>query len=148
MYCSLVASEIEETAKKAVRIIGMQYNKLYRSPAELPSGTNSMSPLYRAIKNCLFSMEKNMQKRRGQLYREKDPIVPKLTPSCLTVDFEEFIVKEKSVILMDDFFPKYWLTFHMCSLPINDSFKEGLYVSLLSSYDMLSFLCKLHYFCF
>ena len=44
-------SKIEDTAKKAISLIGMQYNKLYRSPAELPSGTNSMSPLYRAIKN-------------------------------------------------------------------------------------------------
>ena len=29
--------KIEETAKKAVSIIGMQHNKLYRSSAELPS---------------------------------------------------------------------------------------------------------------
>ena len=95
-------SKIEETAKNAVSLIGMQYNKLYRSPAELPSGTNSMSPLYRAIKNCLFMSEKKV------LY------------------MQEIIATEKSAILMDDFFPKHWLTFHMCFLPINDRFKEGL----------------------
>ena len=75
-------SKIEETAKKAVSLIGMQYNKLYRSPAELPSGTNSMSPLYRAIKNCLFLSEKKVlyiQKRRRKIYREKDSTVPKST---------------------------------------------------------------------
>ena len=67
-------SKAEETAKKAVSLIGMQYNKLYRSPAELPSGTNSMSPLYRAIKNCLFLSEKKIlymqKKRRSQFYPE------------------------------------------------------------------------------
>jgi hypothetical protein len=67
-------SKAEETAKKAVSLIGMQYNKLYRSPAELPSGTNSMRPLYRAIKNCLFLSEKKIlymqKKRRSQFYRE------------------------------------------------------------------------------
>ena len=128
--------KIEETAKKAISVIGMQYNKLYRSPAELPSGTNSMSPLYRAIKNCLFVSEKKvlfMQKRRRQFYREKDPTVPKLTPTYLMERFEEFIEAEKTATIMDDFFPKHWLTFHMCSLPINDRFKPGLYVSFLIS---------------
>ena len=86
-----------------------------------------------------------MQKRRRQFYREKDPSVPKLTPTCLMDGFEEFSAKEKSGTIMDDFFSKHWLTFLMFSLPINDRFKEGLYVSLLSLYDMLSFLCKLHY---
>ncbi len=128
--------KIEETAKKAVSIIGMQYNKLYRYPAELPSsGTNTMIPLHRAIKNCLFSVEKKvlyMQKRRRLFYREKNPNTPKLTPFYLMDCLEEFKVKEKSGLLMDDFFPKHWLTFHMCSLPINDRFKEGLYVSLFS----------------
>ena len=87
-----------------------------------------------------------MQKRRRQFYREKDPTVPKLTPTYLMDGFEEVLAKEKSGTIMDDFFPKHWLTFHMCSLPINDRFKKGLYVSLFSLYDMLSFLCKLNYY--
>jgi hypothetical protein len=87
-----------------------------------------------------------MQKRRRQFYREKDSTVPKLTPTYLMDGFEEVLAKEKSETIMDDFFPKHWLTFHMCSLPINDRFKKGrLYVSLFSLYDMLSFLCKLNY---
>ena len=109
--------KIEETAKKAVSIIGMQHNKLYRSSAELPSAANTMSPLYRAIKNCLFSVEKKMlymQKRRRQFYREKDPSIPKLTLSYLMDCFEESIVKEKAGLLME-----VDKTFHMCSLPIN-----------------------------
>jgi hypothetical protein len=120
--------KIEETTKKAISAIGMQYNRLYRAPSELPSGTNNMSPLCLAIKNCLFSVEKKalyLQKRRRQFYREKDASMPKLTKTYLMDGFEEYLTKAKSSTIIEDFFPKHWL----CSLPINDRFKKGLYVS-------------------
>ena len=82
--------KIEETAKKAISAIGMQYSRLYRSPSELPSGNNNMSPLYLAIKNCLYSVEKKalyLQKRRRQFYREKDESTPKLTKTYLMDGF-------------------------------------------------------------
>jgi hypothetical protein len=71
--------KIEQTAKKSITAIGMQYNRLYTSPSELPSGTNNISPLYLAIKNCLYAVEKKalyFQKRRRQFYREKDDSTP------------------------------------------------------------------------
>ena len=108
--------KIEETAKKSISAIWMQYNRLYTSPSELPSGTNNMSPLYLAIKNCLYAVEKkalHFQKRRRQFYREKDDSTPKLTKTYLLDGFEEHLTKEKSGTLIEDFFPKHWLCFHM-----------------------------------
>jgi len=140
--------KIEDTAKKAISAIGMQYNRLYRSPSELPSGTNNMSPLYLAIKNCLFSVERKalyLQKRRRQFYREKDASTPKLTKVYLMDGFEEYLTKEKSGTLIEDFFPKHWLCFHMCSFPINNRFKKGLYVSMVTVYNLLYILIVLNY---
>ena len=90
--------KIEEPAKKAISAIGMQYNRLYRSPSELPSGTNNMSPLYFAIKNCLFAAEKKtlyLQKRRRQFYREKDESTPKLTRLILWMALKNSLQKRK-----------------------------------------------------
>ena len=64
-----------------------------------------MSPLYLAIKNCLFSVEKKalyLQKRRRQFYREKNESTPKLTKTYLMDGFEDFIVKEKAGSLIED----------------------------------------------
>ena len=77
-----------------------------------------MSPLYLAIKNCLFSVEKKalyLQKRRRQFYREKDDNTPKLTKTYLIDGFEEdFLAKEKfGSLVVEDFFSKHWLCFHM-----------------------------------
>ena len=69
-----------------------------------------MSPLYLAIKNCLFTVEKKalyLQKRRRQFYREKDESTPKLTKTYLMDGFEQFLTKEKSGCLIEDFFPKH-----------------------------------------
>jgi hypothetical protein len=134
--------KIEDTAKKAISGIGMHYNKLYRSPAELPSGTNSTSHLYLAMKNCLFPVERKvvyLQRRKRQFYREvkaaeeegkgSSEEKPKLSKVYLLDGYEKWLEKEKAGIVMDDYFPKHWLTFHMCSLPINDRFGEGVYVS-------------------
>ena len=134
--------KIEDTAKKAISGIGMHYNKLYRSPAELPSGTNSTSHLYLAMKNCLFPVERKvvyLQRRKRQFYREvkaaeeegkgSSEEKPKLSKVYLLDGYEKWLEREKAGIVMDDYFPKHWLTFHMCSLPINDRFGEGVYVS-------------------
>ena len=63
-----------------------------------------MSPLYLAIKNCLFSVEKKalyLQKRRRQFYREKNESTPKLTKTYL---MDGFIAKEKAGSQIEDFF--------------------------------------------
>jgi hypothetical protein len=124
--------KIEDTAKKAVSEIGMHYNKLYRSPEELPSGTNNTSRLYLAIKNCLFPVEKKflyLQKRRRQFYRERESkSKEKVSKAYLMEGFEEFIAEEKANLIVEDYFPKHWLTFQMCSFPINERFPGGVYV--------------------
>ena len=128
-------SKIEDVAKKAVSQVNLFYNRLYRTPIELPSGSISMSHLYRAIKNCLFSVEKKalyLQRRKRQFYRERDRNDKhlQLSKMYLMEGFEDFIREEKSTFIVQNYFPKHWLSFHMCSSPINDRFPNDFYVSV------------------
>jgi hypothetical protein len=66
--------KIKDYVQKAVHQVDMFYNKLYRTPEELPSGTNYMTHLYLAIENCLFVREKkalHCSKRQRQWYRDR-----------------------------------------------------------------------------
>jgi hypothetical protein len=124
--------KIEDCAKKAVHQVGMFYNKLYRTPQELPSGTNNMSHLYLAIKNCLFVREKKAQhcaKRQRQWYRDRPNKHARMSKTYAMEGFEQSLEDEQADLVLQDYFPKHWLTFHMCSHPITDRFPDKAYVS-------------------
>ena len=125
-------SKVEEVAKTAVSEVTMFYNTLYRK--ELPSGTNNMSRLYRAIKKCLFEREKKsayvVARRRAFARRNKEATKgEQCTKTWLMEGFEKHMEKEFKNLVIDDYFPKHWLAFHFCSFPIEDRFPRDSFVS-------------------
>ena len=126
--------KIKQCAKIAIHQVGMFYNKLHRTREELPSGTNNMIHLYLAIKNCLFVREKkalHCSKRQRQWYRDRPSKGAKMSKTYAMEGFEEFWEDEKANLVLQDFYPKHWLTFHMCSHPITDRFPDKSYVGSL-----------------
>ena len=126
--------KIEDYAKKAVHQVGMFSNKIYRTREELPWGTNNMSHLYLAIKNCLFVREKkalHCSKRQRQWYRDRPNKGAKISKTYAIEGFEEFLDDEKAELVLQNYYPKHWLTFHMCSYPVAKHFPDKPYISLL-----------------
>ena len=128
--------KVETTAKLAITQVSMFYNSLYRKPGEeLPSGTNNMSRLYRAMKKCLFEREKKaayVESRKRAFGRRKD--VQKgdsVSRAWLMDGFEKHMEKEFKSLIIEDYFPKHWLAFHLLSKPVEDRFPKESYVSML-----------------
>ena len=62
----------------------------------------------------------------------------KISKTYAMEGFERFLDDEKAeLVLQDYYYPKHWLTFHMCSHPITDRFPDKPYESLLNFYIII-----------